>query len=106
MIERAKEEQTFITEGSIVGMVNGLAVLVGDNSIAEFSGIVLPIAAEVTPAQAKQGGRIIATGRLGEIAKEAGEEVGAVIKKYDGGGVPNHYLSVRVAGSSDGPERA
>src|SRR6059036_3375171 len=71
MIERGKEYQTFITEGAIVGMVNGLAVLVGDNSIAEFSGIVLPIAAEVTPAQAKQGGRIIATGRLGEIAKEA-----------------------------------
>src|SRR5437773_866506 len=69
MIERGKEYQTFITEGSIVGMVNGLAVLVGDNSIAEFSGIVLPIAAEVTPAQAKQGGRIIATGRLGEIEK-------------------------------------
>src|SRR2546428_8131682 len=74
MIERGKEYQTFITEGAIVGMVNGLAVLVGDNSIAEFIGIVLPTAADVTPAQAEQGGRIIATGRLGDIAKEAVEE--------------------------------
>src|SRR5207245_1326449 len=73
MIERGKEYQTFITEGAIVGMVNGLAVLVGDNSIAEFSGIVLPIAAEVTPAQAKQGGRIIATGRLGDRPSDSGD---------------------------------
>src|SRR6266480_3278899 len=104
MIERGKEYQTFITEGSIVGMVNGLAVLVGDNSIAEFSGIVLPIAAEVTPAQAKQGGRIIATGRLGEIAKEAVENVAALIKKYTGEDISNHDIHVQFVGSREGTE--
>src|SRR5947209_12988997 len=77
MIERGKEYETFITEGSIVGMVNGLAVLVGDNSIAEFSGIVLPIAAEVTPAQAKQGGRIIARSEERRVGKECRCRVGA-----------------------------
>src|SRR3989475_350472 len=105
MIERGKEYQTFITEGAIVGMVNGLAVLVGDNSIAEFSGIVLPIAAEVTPAQAKQGGRIIATGRLGEIAKEAVENVAALIKKYTGEDISNHDIHVQLVGSREGTER-
>ena len=104
MIERGKEYQTFITEGNIVGMVNGLAVLVGDNSIAEFSGIVLPIAAEVTPAQAKQGGRIIATGRLGEIAKEAVENVAALIKKYTGEDISNHDIHVQFVGSREGTE--
>src|SRR5947199_5952974 len=104
MIERGKEYQTFITEGAIVGMVNGLAVLVGDNSIAEFSGIVLPIAAEVTPAQAKQGGRIIATGRLGEIAKEAVENVAALIKKYTGEDISNHDIHVQFVGSREGTE--
>src|SRR5207302_2001344 len=104
MIERGKEYQTFITEGSIVGTVNGLAVLVGDNSIAEFSGIVLPIAAEVTPAQAKQGGRIIATGRLGEIAKEAVENVAALIKKYTGEDISNHDIHVQFVGSREGTE--
>src|SRR3989449_712976 len=104
MIERGKEYQTFITKGSIVGMVNGLAVLVGDNSIAEFSGIVLPIAAEVTPAQAKQGGRIIATGRLGEIAKEAVENVAALIKKYTGEDISNHDIHVQFVGSREGTE--
>ena len=39
--------------------------------MSEYSGIVLPIVAEVTPAQTKNGGTIIATGKLGEIAKEA-----------------------------------
>src|SRR5207249_2072535 len=106
MIERGKEYQTFITEGAIVGMVNGLAVLVGDNSIAEFSGIVLPIAAEVTPAQAKQGGRIIATGRLGEIAKEAVENVAALIKKYTGEDISNHDIHVQFVGSREGTAAA
>src|SRR5947199_10748250 len=104
MIERGKEYPTVITEGSIVGMVNGLAVLVGDNSIAEFSGIVLPIAAEVTPAQAKQGGRIIATGRLGEIAKEAVENVAALIKKYTGEDISNPGIHCQFLGSREGTE--
>src|SRR6059036_1812809 len=104
MIERGKEYQTFITEGAIVGMVNGLAVLIGDNSMAEFSGIVLPIAAEVTPAQAKQGGRIIATGRLGDIAKEAVENVSALIKKYTGEDISNHDIHVQFVGSREGTE--
>src|SRR6184192_1654401 len=78
MIERGKEYQTFITEGSI--------------------------AAEVTPAQAKQGGRIIATGRLGEIAKEAVENVAALIKKYTGEDISNHDIHVQFVGSREGTE--
>src|SRR6266581_235519 len=95
----AQEEGT-----PLVTAKNGLAVLVGDNSIAEFSGIVLPIAAEVTPAQAKQGGRIIATGRLGEIAKEAVENVAALIKKYTGEDISNHDIHVQFVGSREGTE--
>lgn len=104
MIERGKEYQQIVTTGASVGMVNGLAVLVGDNSIAEFSGIILPIAAEVTPAQTKQGGRIIATGRLGEIAKEAVENVAALIKKYTGEDISNHDIHVQFVGSREGTE--
>ncbi|HYM39997.1 MAG TPA: ATP-dependent protease LonB [Thermoplasmata archaeon] len=104
MIERGKEYQMVNTHGTGVGMVNGLAVLVGDNSLAEFSGIVLPIAAEVTPAQTRQGGRIIATGRLGDIAKEAVENVAALIKKYTGEDVSNHDIHVQFVGSREGTE--
>ena len=104
MIERGKEYQMVNTHGTGVGMVNGLAVLVGDNSLAEFSGIVLPIAAEVTPAQTRQGGRIIATGRLGDIAKEAVENVAALIKKYTGEDISNHDIHVQFVGSREGTE--
>jgi Lon-like ATP-dependent protease len=104
MIERGKEYKTFITEGAVVGVVNGLAVLVADNSLSEFSGIVLPIAAEVTPAQTKHGGRIIATGRLGELAKEAVENVSALIKKYTGEDISNHDIHVQFVGSREGTE--
>ena len=77
MVEQKKEYQIFPTTGHSVGKVNGLAVI-GD----AFSGIVLPIVAEVTPSSSKSGGKIIATGKLGVIAKEAVENVSAIIKKY------------------------
>ncbi len=104
MIERGKEYQTFVTEGAVLGVVNGLAVYSGDSTMAEFSGIVLPIAAEVTPAQVKSGGKIIATGRLGEIAKEAVENVSALIKKYTGEDISNHDIHVQFVGSREGTE--
>jgi len=104
MIEKGKEYKTFVTEGAIVGVVNGLAVLAGDTSMAEFSGIVLPIAAEVTPAQTRHGGKIVATGRLGEIAKEAVENVSALIKKYTGEDISNHDIHVQFVGSREGTE--
>lgn len=77
LIERKRDYQVFATSGFSVGKVNGLAV-VGDS----FSGLVLPLVAEVTPSASKSGGRIIATGKLGLIAKEAVENVSAIIKKY------------------------
>ncbi|HIH31131.1 TPA: ATP-dependent protease LonB [Candidatus Woesearchaeota archaeon] len=78
-IERKKEYEVIIVTGKKVGRVNGLAVI---GSGINYSGIVLPIEAEVTP-----GGKeseIIATGKLGEIAKEAIKNVSAIIKKYFG----------------------
>ncbi|HEY4705511.1 MAG TPA: ATP-dependent protease LonB [Thermoplasmata archaeon] len=104
IIERGKEYRTFVTEGGIMGVVNGLAVYSGDSTMAEFSGIILPIAAEVTPAQVKSGGKIIATGRLGEIAKEAVENVAALIKKYTGEDISNHDIHVQFVGSREGTE--
>jgi len=103
-VETSRDYRTFVTEGEIIGTVNGLAVLVGDSSLSEYSGTVLPIMAEVTPAQTKQGGRIIATGRLGEIAKEAVENVSALIKKYTGEDISNHDIHVQFVGSREGTE--
>ena len=79
IIERRKEYEITITTGKYVGRVNGLAVLGGNEA---YSGIVLPIEAEITPGGKKH--EIIATGKLGEIAKEAVTNVSAIIKKYFG----------------------
>jgi Lon-like ATP-dependent protease len=103
-IEKRKEYSSFLTEGSLVGVVNGLAALTGDSSMAEFSGVVLPIVAEVTPAQTRNGGRIIATGKLGEIAKEAVQNVSALIKKYTGEDISNHDVHVQFIGTYEGVE--
>ena len=74
-IDQRKTYSVFKSEGSKVGIVNGLAI------IGDRSGILLPIAAEAAPAQSKDEGKIIATGKLGEIAKEAVQNVSALIKK-------------------------
>ncbi len=103
-IERRRDYKTFVTEGTQVGVVNGLAVLNADPSMAEFSGIVLPIVAEVTPAQSRNDGKIIATGRLGEIAKEAVQNVSALIKKYTGEDVSNYDIHVQFVGTHEGVE--
>jgi Lon-like ATP-dependent protease len=78
-IERKKEYEVIMTTGSRIGRVNGLAVIGGGSA---YSGILLPIEAEVTPGGKKA--EIIATGKLGEIAKEAVKNVSAIIQKYFG----------------------
>lgn len=103
-IEEKKEYKTFLNEGGAVGMVNGLAVYSANTGMAEYSGIVLPIVAEVTPAQAKNEGRVIATGKLGEIAKEAVQNVSALIKKYTGADISNYDIHIQFVGSYEGVE--
>jgi Lon-like ATP-dependent protease len=103
-VERRKDYKLSLTEGSAIGMVNGLAVLNADSSMAEFSGIVTPIVAEVTPAQTKEGGKIVATGKLGEIARESVMNVSALIKKYTGQDITNHDIHVQFIGTYEGIE--
>ena len=63
-----------------------------DPSMSEFSGIVLPIVAEVTPAGSQSEGKVIATGKLGEIAKESVLNISALIKKYMGNDIHIQFI--------------
>lgn len=103
-IQAHKEYKTFPTDGEAVGVVNGLAAMNSGSSMSEMSGIVLPIVAEVTPAHTKNGGTIIATGKLGEIAKEAVTNVSALIKKYTGEDISQHDVHIQFIGTYDGVE--
>lgn len=97
-IERKKDYRIFRNEGEEVGRVNGLAVM------GEDSGIVLPIVAEVTPSHSKEEGRVIATGKLKEIAQEAVQNVSALIKKYTGQDISNHDVHIQFIGTHEGVE--
>jgi len=103
-IERRKEYRMFSTEGAAVGIVNGLAAINAQTGMSEFSGIVLPIVAEVTPAQTRDGGVVVATGKLGDIAKEAVQNVSALIKKYTGEDISRYDIHIQFVGTSDGVE--
>jgi len=73
-IKRRKDYELTVSDGGVVGRVNGLAVM------GEDSGIVLPVMAEIAPSQGP--GQVIATGKLKEMAEEAVENVSAIIKKF------------------------
>jgi len=85
-IERKKEYEVIVTEGKRVGRVNGLAVIGGEEA---YSGIILPIESQVTPGGKEK--EIIATGKLGDIAKEAIKNVSAIVKKYFGEDLKEKY---------------
>lgn len=96
-LEHKKDYKLFKTDGFEVGRVNGLAV-VGD------SGVMLPIMAEVTPAQSKEEGKVIATGRLQEIAQEAVQNVSAVFKKFTGKNISTKDIHIQFVGTHEGVE--
>lgn len=97
-IGQRKKYKVFRSEGGKVGTVNGLAV------IGDRSGIILPIVAEAAPAQSKEEGRIIATGKLGEIAKEAVQNVSALIKKHTGTDISSYDIHIQFLQSYEGVE--
>ena len=97
-IIQRKEYSMVNSEGGRVGLVNGLPV------IGDRSGIVSPIAAEAAPAQSKNGGQIIATGKLGEIASESVQNVSALIKKYTNKNLSDYDIHVQFIQTYDGVE--
>ncbi len=108
-IKRKREYEVIRTAGQEIGRVNGLAVL---GSGQAFSGLVLPIEAEIAVGKERE---FIATGKLGKIAKEAIINVSAIIKKtfgddikrndifvqflqaYESGGIEGDSASIAVA---------
>jgi len=101
-IKLKKEYEIIQTKGSEVGKVNGLAVLGTEGSIG--SGILMPIEAAVVPSMGKGTSSIIATGRLGEIAKEAVQNVSAIIKKYSGKDINKLDIHIQFMQAFEGVE--
>ena len=97
-IIQRKDYSMVSAEGGRIGLVNGLAV------IGDRSGIVSPIAAEAAPTQSKNGGNIIATGKLGEIAQESVQNVSALIKKYTNKDISNYDIHIQFIQTYDGVE--
>ncbi len=99
IIEERKDYEVYLVEGNVVGRVNGLAVLAeGD------AGLVMPIEAEIAPAQSSSEGRLIATGKLGDIAREAVQNVSAIIKKLSGKDISRHDIHIQFLQSYSGVE--
>ncbi|GBE18919.1 lon protease 2 [archaeon BMS3Abin16] len=92
-----KEYDVYLTKGDEVGRVNGLAVM-GD------SGVMLPIVAEVAPAQSREEGKIIATGKLRTIAREAIQNVSALIKKHTQRDISAYDIHIQFLQTYEGVE--
>ncbi|MEM4366584.1 MAG: ATP-dependent protease LonB [Candidatus Anstonellales archaeon] len=96
--EYRKEYSIIRNKGYSIGRVNGLAV------IGKQAGIVLPIEAEVTPPSSVSEGKVIATGRLGEIANEAVKNVSALMKKYVGRDISGKDVHIQFIQTYEGVE--
>ncbi len=99
LIEERKGYDVFLNEGFAVGRVNGLAVS-GDGD----AGMILPIEAEIAPAQSSSEGKIIATGKLGEIAREAVQNVSAITKRISGKDISKYDLHIQFLQTYSGVE--
>jgi Lon-like ATP-dependent protease len=93
-IQRRKDYELNVSEGDVVGRVNGLAVM------GEDSGIVMPVMAEVTPSQG--AGQVIATGNLQDIAEEAVQNVSAIIKKFSDESISEKDIHIQYVQSYEG----
>ncbi|MBW2969527.1 ATP-dependent protease LonB [Candidatus Woesearchaeota archaeon] len=98
-IERKREYEIIVTEGKQTGRVNGLAVIGGGGT---FSGIILPIEAAVGPWGKEK--EIVATGKLGTIAKEAVKNVTPIVKKYFGTDIKDYDIYVQFLQTYEGVE--
>ena len=98
-----REYEMTVVLGTRIGRVNGLAVTGTD------AGSVLPIMAEVTPAQGESG-QIIATGISGRrqeswlkeeesIAQQSLKNVSALIKKFTGKDIKNMDIHIQFIGT-------
>ena len=97
-IERQNEYSLLVNRGARVGRVNGLAVLGADSGLSDFSGIVLPVEALVTPAQGRNGA-VYATGGLSDLAKESVTNINAVVKKLTGKDIADYDIHVQFPGT-------
>ncbi len=97
-IEKKREYEVIRVSGFEIGRTNGLAVL-GEDA----SGIVLPIEAEVTIGSGERR-RFVATGKLGDIAKEAITNVSAIIKKKFGKDIKKYDIYIQFLQTAEGVE--
>jgi Lon-like ATP-dependent protease len=98
-IEQKKEYEVIVISGKRVGRVNGLAVMGGGSS---YSGIILPIESQVTSGSKEN--KIVATGKLGDIAKEAIINVTAIVKRLFGKDLSKHDIFVQFLQTYEGVE--
>ena len=101
MLEFTKDYKVFANSGFAIGKVNGLAVIGSDTT---QTGIITPIAAEVTPASSRSEGKLIATGKLGKIAREAVKNISAVIKRHMHRDIASYDIHVQFMQTYSGVE--
>jgi Lon-like ATP-dependent protease len=100
-LEYRKDYKIFRVKGYSIGRVNGLAI-VGSSYLS--AGIVLPIVAEVTRSSSRTEGKLIPTGKLGMIAKEAVKNISAIIKRHMERDMANYDIHVQFLQTYEGVE--
>jgi Lon-like ATP-dependent protease len=98
-IERLNDYNIAVSDGAIVGSVNGLS-LYQDPTGGQPAGHLLPIMAQVTQGK----GEVIATGKLQEIAEESVQNVSAIIKNFTGEDIGELDVHIQFVQTYEGVE--
>lgn len=99
-VDVKKKYSIISNKGSIVGKINGLAVV---GQTPPYAGMVMPIESSVV--KGAKGVSFTATGKLGDIAKESVTNVSAVIQKIFGEDLTkNHSVFVQFIQTHSGVE--
>ncbi len=100
-LEERRTQESVQVSGELIGMVAG-AGLVGTGEVGEPAGLIVPIAAAVTPPLSRHGGHIAFGGGIEESARSQTQVVSALLKQIAGGDVAGRDVHIQSVIAQDG----
>ncbi len=100
-LESRRTHDALAPSGELVGVAHGVGI-VGTGEVGEPAGLVVPVAAAVTPPLSRSGGNIAFGGGLEASARAQTETVGALLKGLAGDTIADHDVYVQSVVRQEG----
>ena len=105
-IEDRKSYEVLLTKGTRKGRVNSLVLISSVSAEEQVSGIVLPIETQVTPITGAGTASVIVSGNVGQIMREAAQNVIPVLEMFFGAKKYAYYVQFLTTHKVQGTDSA